>query len=79
VSRPVALSPAADREVEEAAAWYEREAGLGEAFVDRVQEALDRIEQTPEAPRRSTAIFVASGSCGSPTACTTASSATASR
>jgi len=45
---PVILSPTADREFEEAAAWYEQEAGLGETFVERVQEALDRIEQMPE-------------------------------
>lgn len=46
---PVILSPAADREFEAAAAWYEQEAGLGEAFVERVQEALDRIGPIPEA------------------------------
>jgi plasmid stabilization system protein ParE len=45
---PVILSPAADREFEEAAAWYEDEAGLGKRFVNRVQEALDRIGQMPE-------------------------------
>ena len=45
---PVILSPAADREFEEAAAWYEQEAGLGDKFVERVQEALDRIGQMPE-------------------------------
>ena len=44
---PVILSPAADREFDEAAAWYERQAGLGERFVERVQEALDRIGQAP--------------------------------
>ncbi len=44
----VILSPAADREFEAAAAWYEQEAGLGGTFVERVQEALDRIGQMPE-------------------------------
>jgi toxin ParE1/3/4 len=45
---PVILSPAADREFEEAAAWYEQQAGLGEKFIERVQESLDRIGQLPE-------------------------------
>ena len=45
---PVILSPAADREFDEAATWYEQRAGLGERFVERVQEALDRIGQAPE-------------------------------
>jgi toxin ParE1/3/4 len=48
MSQMVILSPAADRELEEAAAWYEREVGRGEAFVERIQEALDRIRETPE-------------------------------
>lgn len=45
---PVILSPAADREFEEATIWYEQEAGLGTVFVERVQEALDRIGRLPE-------------------------------
>lgn len=45
---PVILSPAADQELDEAAAWYEQRAGLGEQFVERVQEALDRIGRAPE-------------------------------
>ena len=45
---PVIFSPAADREFEEAAAWYEQEAGLGDEFIERVQEALDRIGRMPE-------------------------------
>jgi len=45
---PVILSPAADREFEAAAAWYEQEAHLGERFVEQVQEAPDRIGQMPE-------------------------------
>jgi len=45
---PVILSPAADREFDEAAAWYERHAGLAEKFVDQVQETLDQISRTPE-------------------------------
>ncbi len=45
---PVILSPAADREFDEASAWYERQAGLGVRFVEHVQEALDRIGRSPE-------------------------------
>jgi plasmid stabilization system protein ParE len=45
---PVILSPAADREFEAAVAWYEQNAGLGERFVEQVQDALDRIGQRPE-------------------------------
>jgi plasmid stabilization system protein ParE len=48
MNQPVILSPVADRECEEAAAWYERVAGLGERFVGRVQEALDCIGEMPE-------------------------------
>jgi len=45
---PVILSPAADRDFEEAVAWYERHAGLGERFVARTEEALNRIGAMPE-------------------------------
>lgn len=45
---PIILSPAADRDVEDAAEWYEEEASSGTRFVERVQEALDRIGQMPE-------------------------------
>jgi plasmid stabilization system protein ParE len=45
---PVILSPMADREFVEAAAWYEREAGLGGAFIGQVQDALERIGRMPE-------------------------------
>lgn len=48
MNRPVVLSPAADRKFEEATVWYEQKAGLGERFVDRVQETLDRIGPMPE-------------------------------
>jgi plasmid stabilization system protein ParE len=48
MSLAVVLSPAADREFAEAAAWYERQANRGEAFVEGVQQALDRIGQMPE-------------------------------
>ena len=45
---PVILSPAADREFEEAAAWYQQNVGRGATFVDQVQKALDLIGQMPE-------------------------------
>jgi len=48
MSLPIILSPAAEREVDAAADWYEQEAGLGARFVTSVQETLDRIEQMPE-------------------------------
>ena len=48
MNRPIILIPEADREFDEATAWYERQAGLGERFVAWVQEALDRIGQAPE-------------------------------
>ena len=49
MSLQVILSPAAGREFEDAAEWYEQQrAGLGTRFVKQVQAALDRIGQTPE-------------------------------
>jgi plasmid stabilization system protein ParE len=48
MSLPVILSPTADQEFEEAAAWYDRHTGLGRRFVERTQQALDRIGAMPE-------------------------------
>jgi plasmid stabilization system protein ParE len=46
---PIRFSPVADRELAEAVAWYEgKRAGLGGAFVDRVEEALERVARMPE-------------------------------
>jgi toxin ParE1/3/4 len=45
---PVILSPAADREFDAAAHWYEEHTGKGASFVFQVQETLDRIARTPE-------------------------------
>ena len=45
---PVILSPVADREFVEAAAWHERQTGRGEAFIEHVQKALDRLSRMPE-------------------------------
>ena len=38
---PVILSPAADREFEEAAAWYEKAAKLGDESATALLEALE--------------------------------------
>jgi toxin ParE1/3/4 len=48
MSLPVILSPTAEREFEAVATWYEQHAGLGERFVERIQEALNRIGAMPE-------------------------------
>jgi plasmid stabilization system protein ParE len=49
VKRPLVVGPIAEREVEEAARWYEaRELGLGRAFVHEVLRAFDAIEAEPE-------------------------------
>ncbi|WZO97899.1 type II toxin-antitoxin system RelE/ParE family toxin [Isosphaeraceae bacterium EP7] len=45
---PVILGPPAALEFKAGVDWYEREAGLGEAFLDRVNETLDRIGRMPE-------------------------------
>jgi hypothetical protein len=70
---PVILSPAADREFGEAAAWYERQTGLGEQFVEQVQETLDQISRTPSFARRSTRISDVPVFGGSRTECIIAS------
>jgi len=51
VSRPALLTRAADRDIEEAARWYERRGGtsLADAFIAAVRTTLDRIEQFPDA------------------------------
>ncbi len=48
MSLPVILGPAAQRELDDATDWYERNGGLGFEFVARVQDAIDRIGQMPE-------------------------------
>ena len=41
--------PLFDRDVREAADWYDRRSpGLGERFVDAVREAVDRVIEDPE-------------------------------
>jgi plasmid stabilization system protein ParE len=49
VKRRLVVGPIAEREVEEAARWYEARAkGLGQAFVDEVLRVFDAIEEGPE-------------------------------
>ncbi|MCI0461367.1 MAG: type II toxin-antitoxin system RelE/ParE family toxin [Gemmataceae bacterium] len=44
MSLPVLLRPEAEQDVESARDWYEQQqAGLGQAFLDRLSEALDGI------------------------------------
>ncbi len=46
--KPVRLTHVAESDIAEAAAWYEAEReGLGVQFVDRVQQAIDRIAENP--------------------------------
>lgn len=45
----VVVSPAAEVDIDRAASWYEAQRpGLGEQFLDRVTEALERIEANPQ-------------------------------
>ena len=49
MSLPVVLRPLADADVRQLHAELEAQAlGLGDKFLDRLQEALDRIEAMPE-------------------------------
>jgi len=46
--KPVVLRRAAKADIAKAAAWYERQSeGLGDQFLDRVDEAIDGIRQNP--------------------------------
>jgi toxin ParE1/3/4 len=47
--KPVIITPAAERDIERIADWYERKReGLGVEFTDRAREAIDRIRVNPE-------------------------------
>jgi plasmid stabilization system protein ParE len=47
--KPVAVTRQAQTDIERAAEWYEaRREGLGQEFVDRALEAIERIESHPE-------------------------------
>ena len=72
MSRSLRLHPAAQRELDEAAAYYDAESpGLGSAFLSEVDHALQQVRAFPEAAPS------ASGRCASaslsrfPTRCTT--------
>ena len=47
MSLPVLLTPEAQAEFDDAADWYEQQAGLGAAFTAAVREVLNRIAATP--------------------------------
>jgi plasmid stabilization system protein ParE len=49
MSLPIVFRPAAQGELDDAAAWYEgRRAGLGDDFLAEVQQVLDTIANQPE-------------------------------
>jgi hypothetical protein len=48
MSLPVILRPEAVQDVESARDWYEQQAGLGQAFLGRLSEALGRVGAMPE-------------------------------
>jgi plasmid stabilization system protein ParE len=47
MSLPVVLSRVAQAEFDDAADWYDQQAGLGSAFTAAVREVLNRIAATP--------------------------------
>jgi plasmid stabilization system protein ParE len=52
MSLPLIVTPEAEEDLAEAKAWYERQRpGLGDEFLECVEEVLDRIPQFPEAGR----------------------------
>ena len=49
MSLPVILSPEAEQDVEAATSWYDAQRiGLGQTFLDRLKDALNRIGTMPE-------------------------------
>lgn len=47
---PVTIRPEAEKDIEEAANWYEqRREGLGDAFLDEIQNVLVAISERPAA------------------------------
>jgi toxin ParE1/3/4 len=49
VSLPVVVSPEAKTDLKDVASWYEQQReGLGDEFLECVDEALDRIRQFPQ-------------------------------
>jgi hypothetical protein len=56
--KPVILSDPADADIMSAAVWYEsQDENLGAKFLDRVDEALEVIERSPEGPPQIMPIF----------------------
>lgn len=50
MSKPLITGPEADEETEQAALWYEQQRdGLGQRFLDGVDETLDRLRRYPRA------------------------------
>ncbi len=47
MSLPVVLTREAEKEFDEAADWYEKEAGLGEEFTAAVRQVFNRISEFP--------------------------------
>ena len=48
MSHTLEFRPEAERELEEAVAWYEsQQPGLGDAFLNRIETALERISDFP--------------------------------
>ncbi len=46
---PIFIQPEAEAEITEAYRWYEEKcSGLGRVFLERVEEAFDRIQAVPE-------------------------------
>lgn len=49
MAQKLIIRPAVEDDVEEAAAWYDRaQAGLGQDFVECVEDALDEIAKWPD-------------------------------
>jgi plasmid stabilization system protein ParE len=49
MTRPLIIKPEAEADLDDAKDWYERQRpGLGDAFLLAIEEALNRIRQTPE-------------------------------
>jgi plasmid stabilization system protein ParE len=49
MSLPLIITPEAEEDLAEAKAWYERRRpGLGDEFIERVEEALERIRRIPQ-------------------------------
>ena len=80
MSLPVVLRPLANADVQQIHAELEAQAlGLGDKFLDRLQEALERIEAMPEMYAKSGGRFGRPGFAGSAISSTTSFSRTGAR